>query len=123
YQDLDASSELTLRVLAALETKPVEGPEQVAVLMQARERAKGAGSGPTPSLGRAERRPSLGGREERRLITRFLSSTIWASPPRTRKRCSRSSGRWGRRRRRSRAQGSGWRCRGSSSSCTAERSG
>jgi len=41
YQDLDASSELTLRVLAALDTKPREGPEQVAALIQARERAKG----------------------------------------------------------------------------------
>jgi len=41
YQDLDAGGELTLRVLAALATKPLEGPEQVAALIQARERAHG----------------------------------------------------------------------------------
>jgi predicted amidohydrolase YtcJ len=41
YQDLDASSELTLRVLAAMATKPLEGPEQVAAMIQARERANG----------------------------------------------------------------------------------
>ena len=41
YQDLDVSGELTLRVLAALATKPLEGPEQIAAMIQARERANG----------------------------------------------------------------------------------
>ncbi len=41
YQDLDQSDELTVRVLAALETRPLEGPEQVARMVQARERSRG----------------------------------------------------------------------------------
>src|SRR5262245_10374287 len=41
----------------------------------------------------------------------------WASHRRIRRRSSRSSGRWGRRTKRSRGPGSGWPCHASSSSC------
>jgi GAF domain-containing protein len=41
-----------------------------------------------------------------------------ASQPRIRRRCSRSSGRWGQRTRRWKAPGWGWPCRGSSLNCT-----
>src|SRR5262245_52836478 len=47
----------------------------------------------------------------------------WASPQRTRRRSSKSSGKWGRRTRRWRGPGSGWRCHASSSSCTGAGSG
>ena len=56
----------------------------------------------------------------RRLPWRIPGS---ASRPRIRRRSSRSSGRWGRPTRRSRAPGSGWRSPGSSSSSTADGSG
>src|SRR5215467_5459491 len=47
----------------------------------------------------------------------------WASHRRIRRRSSRSSGRWGRRTKRSRGPGSGWPCHASSSSCMADGSG
>src|SRR5215831_19111215 len=47
----------------------------------------------------------------------------WASHRRIRRRSSRSSGKWGRRTRRSRGPGSAWPCPGSSSSCTGAGSG
>src|SRR5215469_13581180 len=47
----------------------------------------------------------------------------WALRPRIRRRSSRSSGKLGRRTRRSRGRGSGWRCHASSLSCMADGSG
>src|SRR5215475_12119655 len=47
----------------------------------------------------------------------------WASHRRIRRRSSRSSGKWGRRTRRSRGPGSGWPCHASSSGCTEAGSG
>lgn len=41
YGDLEASGELTLRVLAALPCTPAKGPEQVATMTEARARARG----------------------------------------------------------------------------------
>src|SRR5215472_14051608 len=52
-----------------------------------------------------------------------LPILAWASPRRIRRRSSRSSGKWGRRTRRSRGQGSGSPCPGSSLSCMADGSG
>src|SRR5262245_12791660 len=55
---------------------------------------------------------------------RFLSPTpAWASRQKIRRRSSRSFGKWGRRTRRSRGRGSGWRSPESSSSCRAGESG
>src|SRR5215475_7081584 len=58
--------------------------------------------------------------ERRRLPSRIPESAL---PPRIRRRSSRSSGKWGRRTRRSRGPGLGWPCPGSSSSCTGVGSG
>jgi predicted amidohydrolase YtcJ len=47
YRDLDVSNELTVRVVAALETKPLEGVSQVSSLVAERNRAAGRRLRPT----------------------------------------------------------------------------